>query len=143
MSHEDAGHYAKKHQNKNLDKKIASVLKKKSNNKTISCAAIHAAAEVLGISPIEAGIQADLMELRLVKCSLGLFGYDPGKKKINKNMEISELLNNELEKNSGNGTITCIKCWKIGRKLKIKRLDIASACENKGIKIKQCQLGAF
>lgn len=143
MTHEDAGHYAEKHQGIDLDKNIASMLKKKSDNGTISCAAIHAAAGLLGVSPIEAGIQADLMELRLVKCSLGLFGYGPGIKKINKDIEIPEPLNNELENNAENQRITCIKCWEIGKKLKIKRIDISSACEKKGFKIKQCQLGAF
>jgi hypothetical protein len=52
-------------------------------------------------------------------------------------------LNEQLDITSIDGRISCLECWTIAKKLKIKRLDMGSACEKKNIKIKPCQLGAF
>ncbi len=143
MTHEDAGHYAKKHQNKKIDERIAVVLKNKAKNGKITCASVHAAAKELGIPPRETGIQADLLELKLTKCSLGLFGYEPEWNILQKDLTISEELDNAINNTAENKRITCSACWKIAEELKIKKTDVASACEKKGLKIKQCQLGAF
>jgi len=143
MTHEDAGHYAKKHQNKKIDETIAVVLKNKAKNGKITCASVHAAAKELGIPPRETGIQADLLELKLTKCSLGLFGYEPEWNILQKDLTISEELDNAINNAAENKRITCSACWKIAEELKIKKTDVASACEKKGLKIKQCQLGAF
>ncbi len=144
MTHEDAGHYAKKHQDKKIDETISTALKNKSKNEKITCAAVHAVAEKLGILPREAGVQADLLELRLTKCSLGLFGYEPQWNILQKDLTISEELDNAINNAAAEDKkITCSACWKIAEELKIKKTDVASACEKKGLKIKQCQLGAF
>ena len=143
MTHEDAGHYAKKHKGQQPDERAACILKKKSNQGKISCAAAHAAAKELGITPAEAGIQADLLELRLTKCSLGLFGYEPNWTILQKDLPVSEELNTAIDAVSKDGRITCAACWKIAERLKMKKTDISSACEKKGLKIKKCQLGAF
>ncbi len=143
MTHEDAGHYAKKHKGQEIDEKIAKMLKEKSKNGSITCASVHGVAKELGILPSEAGIQVDLLELRLTKCSLGLFGYDPEWNILQKDLPISEELDNAINNASENKRITCAACWKIAEDLKIKKTDVASACEKKGLKIKQCQLGAF
>ncbi len=143
MTHEDAGHYAKKHQDKKIDETIAMVLKNKAKNGKITCASVHAAAKELGILPREAGVQADLLELRLTKCSLGLYGYGPQWDILQKDFTISEELDNAINSAAENKRITCSACWKIADELKIKKIDVASACEKKGLKIKQCQLGAF
>jgi hypothetical protein len=145
MTHEDAGHYAKKHQGIKIDKKIEEELKKSSENEKISCPIIHSIAKELSIKPEEAGIQTDLIELRLNNCQLGLFGWEgePSGKLIDKSIQISDTLEKELQTIIKDNRITCLECWDIAKKLKIKRLDVASACEKKGFKIKKCQLGAF
>ncbi len=143
MTHEDAGHYAKKHGNQAIDETIAMALKKKSKNGQVTCASVHAVAKELGIQPKEAGIQADLLELRLIKCSLGLFGYEPKWDILQKDLPISEELDDAINNAAEDKRVTCSACWKIAEELKIKKPDVASACEKKGFKIKQCQLGAF
>ncbi len=143
MTHEDAGHYAMKHHQKSLDPAISSHLEKSALDGTITCASVHRVAQSLDLSPGEVGIQMDLMELRLQECCLGLFGYEPTGKNFNKDIKVSQPFNEELEKISPEGRTTCVQCWDIARNFKIKRLDVGSACEKLGIKIKQCQLGAF
>ncbi|MEA1969081.1 MAG: hypothetical protein U9N77_12790 [Thermodesulfobacteriota bacterium] len=143
MTHEDAGHYALKHKTRELDKTIEMVLQKKTKNGKITCASAHSAARELGITPKEAGIQADLMELRLIKCSMGLFGYEPDGKILNKNIKVSKELDKKIEDAAKDGRIICRACWEIAKTMKLSRVDVASACDSKGVKIKNCQLGAF
>lgn len=143
MGHEDAGHYAMKHSDKTINPKIAALLEKEAVNRTITCKALHDIAENLGIKPKEVGVQADLMELRLKKCSLGLFGYEPSGKNLNKDVQITEALLSEIQKISANNRTSCIQCWSVASKLNISKRDIGSACDKIGIKIKHCQLGAF
>ena len=143
MTHEDRGHYAKKHKNETVDLSVKPLLEKKSENGTISCVNAHSVAEKAGITPEKAGIQADLIELRVVKCQLGLFGHPPDGKKLDPDVDISAELEQKLDNSSENGRITCRDCWKIADGMKIARNRVGSACEKKGLKIKQCQLGAF
>ena len=145
MTHEDAGHYAKKHQGIEIDKTIEEKLKKNAENEKISCPIIHSIAKELSITPEKAGIQTDLLELRLNCCQLGLFGWEgePSGKLIDKSIQITDALEQELKTTTKDNRITCLECWDIAKILKLKRVDIASACESKGIKIKKCQLGAF
>ncbi len=150
MTHEDAGHYAKKHQGIEIDKTIGEKLKNNSKDKKISCPAMHLVATELSVTPEKTGIQADLLELRLNHCQLGLFGWDnspsgklPPGKLIDKTIQISDSLEKELQTAVIDNRITCIKAWDVAKKLKMKRVDVASACEKRGIKIKKCQLGAF
>jgi hypothetical protein len=143
MTHEDAGHYAAKHKNVEINKDIAEKLKKNSENGNISCPVMHSIAKSLSTTPDKIGVQADLLEMRILYCQLGLFGWEPLGKLIDKTISISQNLDKELEKTVNDNRITCSGCWDIAKKLKMKRLDVASACEKKGIKIKKCQIGAF
>ena len=143
MTHEDAGKYALKHKGKQVDENVRNLLQKKADNGNITCAAAHAAAKELDKTPEEVGIQADLMELRLIKCSNGLFGYEPDGKILKKGMTVSSQLAKKIEKTADNKSITCLECWEIAKSMKISKVDAASACDSKGIKIKKCQLGAF
>lgn len=145
MTHEDAGHYAKKHQGVDINTTIKEKLNKSSEDNKISCPAVHLTAKELSVTPEEAGIQTDLLELRLNFCQLGLFGWEgePSGKLLDKNIEISDILEQELKSIVKDNRITCLECWNIAKKLKLKKVNVASVCENNGIKIKKCQLGAF
>lgn len=143
MTHEDAGHYAKKHQGVEIEENIEEKLKKNSEDEKISCPMIHSIAKTLSIPPKEVGIQADLLELRLCNCQLGLYGWEPSGKLIDENIHISDDLEKKLKEIVKDNRIICSECWDIAKELKIKKVDVASACEKKGIKIKKCQIGAF
>lgn len=144
MTHLDRGHYAKKHADTNLINPVAeTLLKTEAKNEKITCVAVHRIAKELGITPADAGVQVDLLELRLIRCSLGLFGYGKGVKMIKPVDSVAQDLENLLDQASDDGRISCKDCWRIAKELKVSRIDVSSACEFKKLRIRPCQLGAF
>lgn len=143
MTHEDKGHFAAKHKDQKINKAIAEKIRQLADDNCLICFSAHKAAAELKVSPSEIGVQTDLLEFRIARCQLGLFGYSDGKKRFDPDIEIGSALNEHLEKRNKDGKISCLECWNIADNLKIKKLDIGSACEKKNIKIKPCQLGAF
>ena len=143
MGHEDKGHYAQKHTGASLDPIISEKLKAAAEDGQITCSAAHRAANELGVSPLQIGIQTDLVEFRISKCQLGLFGYSTKKKKLDLELKISSQLHQALDDASEDGRISCTRCWEIAKTLKCSKLELGSACEIKSIRIKPCQLGAF
>ncbi|HKK98806.1 MAG TPA: hypothetical protein VJ943_01040 [Desulfotignum sp.] len=143
MAHQDEGHYAGKHPDQNTDPVIVKKLSDITEKNQLGCASAHKAAKELGVSPKAIGIQADLMELRIVKCQLGLFGHAPEQKRIDPGIDISDELWAAIESKRVDGRLSCRECWDIAKEWKISRLDMGSACEKMNIRIKPCQLGAF
>jgi len=144
MTHHDAGHYAAKHpKGIQIDPKIKSALSSKLSDNHISCTAAHTLAAELSVSPAQIGVSIDLMEARITKCQLGLFGYAPQKKVTRAANEVSPELKKKIEASLVDKRISCLRCWEIAAELSLKKIDIAAACEVLGLKIKPCQLGAF
>ena len=144
MTHHDADHYAAKHpEGTEIDPKIKSALTSKLSDNRLSCAAAHALAAELSVSPSQIGVSIDLIEARIIKCQLGLFGYTPQKKITQAADSVSPELKTKLEASLVDNRITCLRCWEIAAELSLKKIDIAAACEALGIKVKPCQLGAF
>ena len=109
MAHKDKGHYANKHQGKSIDETISKRIDSLADNGNVSCAAAHRIAKDLEISPPDIGVQIDLMEYRISKCQLGLFGYSPEKKRIDPEIEISKDLQGQLDKANTQEPISCSK----------------------------------
>ena len=144
MTHEDAGHYAAKHpKGVEADPKVAEQIRQRLSDNHITCAAAHAVAADFSLPPSQIGMTIDLLEARIVKCQMGLFGYSPQKNIVTPASRVSSELKNSLEAKLENGRISCKHCWEIASRLGIQKLDVAGACETMGIKIKPCQLGAF
>jgi hypothetical protein len=143
MGHEDKGHFAAKHTGKQINEAIVGKIRAQGDNTSITCASAHRIGKLFDVSPSEIGIQIDLLEYQIIECQMGLYGYSDGKKRIDPDIEMAPDLNELLDKTSKNGRISCLECWNIAKNLKLKRVDVSSACEKKNIKIKPCQLGAF
>ncbi|OQY02240.1 MAG: hypothetical protein B6I26_01445 [Desulfobacteraceae bacterium 4572_130] len=143
MTKKHAKDYAIKHSGKRINKKAEKIIKQKSKDEKITCKSLHIAAKEIGITPSDAGIQIDLMGLKLIECQLGVFGYLPNGKILKKEIKFSKQVEKIIEKNTQNGKIICKKCWEIAKNLKMKKLDISSIANIKNIKIKNCQLGAY
>lgn len=143
MGHQDRGHYAKKHQNSRPNPEIADKIKASARQGMIDCASAHRIAKTIGYPVAEIGVQTDLLELRISRCQMGLFGYGPQKKNLNPDVEISDALRHDILERQEEGRISCLSSWDIARAHKISRLDMGSACEKLEIRIKPCQLGAF
>lgn len=125
-----------------MNEALSKLIKEKTFDKRITCSAAHEIANTTGTSPEDIGKQIDLMEYRLTKCQLGLFGYK-NKKNLNPDIIITPKLNQKIDSAADDWKISCIACWDIAKDLDMHRLEIGSACEKKGLRIKPCQLGAF
>ncbi len=146
MTHEDAGHYSAKHPpGSDYQPEIAAAIKEKADGDQISCAKAHQIAADKGVSPAEIGKTIDLLEYRLIKCQLGLFGYEPEKKIVEPMPpeELTENLKEALSLAARDGKIACRDSWQIAARLSLPRMTVAAACETLEIKVSPCQLGAF
>ena len=86
---------------------------------------------------------ADLLELKLKKCQLGLFGYEPDKRIVKPAETVSEALETCILKELTDNRLSCEKAWEIAKKLGLTKMAVSAACEHLSIKINACQLGAF
>jgi hypothetical protein len=144
MTHHDKGHFAAKHpKGTMLDPTVESAIKQKSRKGTITCAAAHELAESLNLVPLKIGEAIDLMEYRISKCQLGLFGYSPQKKIVTPAPQVPPDLASEIRENLLNGKLPCATAWQLADRRGLSRLALSEACEALGIKVSPCQLGAF
>ncbi len=144
MTHEDAGHYGAKHPGGKIDAAIAEKINAGENQGRITCAAAHRIAGEQGCQPIQVGINIDLLEKRIEKCQLGLFGYvGPKGKAVDASAVVPPDLESAIRGGMQGDRITCKTIWEVARRLDLARLAVACACEGLGIKVNHCQLGAF
>jgi hypothetical protein len=144
VTHEDAGHYAGKHiEGTRSNPKIAEALKQSISEGRMTCAAAHKIAGNLNISLVEVGVNIDLLEIRISKCRLGLFGYGKQKKIVKPAKHIAEKLEKAIKESIADGRISCAACWDAARKAGCSKLDVSGACETLKVKISSCQLGTF
>ncbi|MDO9559962.1 MAG: hypothetical protein Q7I89_09800 [Syntrophales bacterium] len=144
MTHADADRYAAKHpEGRMLNKKIAEAVRKRAANGEINCADASAIAENFRVDMLEVGVTIDLLEIRLKRCQLGLFGYGQKKVIVEPAAEVSAELEKAIRGNLADGRLPCLAAWGIADRAGIARMAVSSACEALKIKIKPCQLGAF
>ena len=144
MAHEDAGHYGAKHPGGKIDTAIADSIRDSENQGRITCAAAHGIAQAHGCTPKQVGMNIDLLEKRINKCQLGLFGYGPQKaKSVEASAKVAQDLEAAIHGAMEGDRITCEAAWNVAKRLDLTKMDVACACEGMGIKVCQCQLGAF
>ena len=116
---------------------------KHSLNSELSCASALLIAKKLNISPNKIGMIADLINCRLVKCQMGLFGYRPNKKIVKTVKTENQNLKNTIIDNLVKGRLKCKIALDIASRFKVNKMTVSGICENMNIKITECQLGAF
>jgi hypothetical protein len=147
MTHEDAGKYALKHPTgKRPNEQIAKAIREKSSGGELACGLAEKISKELKVDMSEVGITADLLEMKIKKCQLGLFGW--GKKPnhgkaIHAADSVPVEMKSALEKVAENGAVTCAEIWGIADRLGIERKAVSAACDTLGLKIRACQLGTF
>jgi len=78
------------------DRVIKNEMLKRTNKNEVPCAVAFEIAKALQVSPEAVGMTADLMNYRLVKCQLGLFGYQPKKKIVTPQHTVTEDVKNAI-----------------------------------------------
>jgi len=142
MTHADTGRYSAKHApGESPDKKIAGAVRQKAVEGELACAEAEQIGAALGVPLAEIGRTLDLLELRINRCQLGLFGY-PGGKDLHP-AAVDPELEAAIRGRLAGGRLPCKAAWEIAAERKVARMKVSSACETLKIKIKPCQLGAF
>jgi hypothetical protein len=142
MAHKDAGHYAAKHgPDVSPDERISGAVLEKSAAGELACAEAERICLTLGVSLAEIGRTLDLLELRIGRCQLGLFGYPSGK--ALRPAAGDPALEAAIRVRLIDGRLPCQAAWEIAAGRKLTRMAVSSACEALKIRIKPCQLGAF
>jgi len=144
MAHLDKGKYFEKH---SKDSKIDDDLKReiieRVKDNSIACKEAEKIAGKKGIAIGEIGKAIDILNINIVECQLGLFGYGEIKKIVQPAKEIAPELKENILAALKNDRLPCSAAWAIAEKLNIPRMKVSAACETLRIKIKPCQLGAF
>ena len=144
MTREQGPKFSEKHgANPQMDPIITQKITEKAKNSEISCAVAFQIAEELNVTPADIGKGVDLLNVRLIKCQLGLFGYGPGKKAVKPKSPENQELENAIRVALVDTKLACRDAWDIAQRLSIPKMAVSAACEALDIKIKPCQLGAF
>lgn len=145
MSHKDAGNYARKRStDADFRPEIADCIRNKSKSGRISCSGAHGIAGELGSKPGEIGKAIDLMEIKVIQCQLGLFGYAGEQRNVvSPAGHVPDDLKRRILTDVKNHRISCESLWNIAQERGISKFDMTAACETMKQKICCCQLGTF
>ncbi len=145
MTHESEGRYREKHSsNIQPDSALAKLVRKKAENGRLACASAFTITKETGTPAAEIGRTADLLEIKINKCQLGLFGYTGKKRNIVKPAEeVSAELEQAIRDGVINGKLPCKNGWEIAERFGLSKMEITSACEMLNIRLSTCQLGTF
>ena len=145
MTHEFEGHYRAKHAaDFQVNATVAKRLRDKAEDGRLTCASAFAVVEETDVTPTDVGRTADLLELKITQCQLGLFGYGQGKRNIvSPAKKVPEGLGQALQNALVEGRLSCHKAWDIAKRFSLSKMEVTSACERLNIRFCSCQLGTF
>ncbi len=144
MSEKKRKPYSQKHDpTMRPDPSIAKEMKKRDADKQIPCAMAFEIARGLGVDPQQVGRTADVLDIPLVQCQLGLFGYKPENKIIRAEETSNQELKTAVIDSARNHRLSCEMAWQIADRFSISKLTVGNLCQANKIKIKGCRLGAF
>jgi len=125
------------------DSLITSKILKRTQNGKISCEDAFEIAKSLGVSANLVGMNADLLDVKLTKCQIGLFGYRPIKNIVTPQTQIDPDLKDAVLDARIDGKLPCKIAWEIASRFNIPKMTVSGVCEALDLQIKPCQLGAF
>jgi hypothetical protein len=146
MTHEDEGHYALKHEGRELDERIAAAVKARHVGVEFPCGVAETVGQELGVPLSEVGVTLDLLEIKICGCEIGMFGHETESGKhagFVPAASVPDELEAAIRGGLVEGKLTCAAAWKIAADQGLGRIEVGAACEGLGIKISKCQLGAF
>jgi len=144
MARRDSGSYARKHSpDRKANPAVAESVNQRAKGREIACVTAFSIANELGVTPDEVGLAVDLAEIRIVKCQLGLYGYQSGKSPLTPADSVSPDLEEAIRRALNEGRLACKASWEIAKSFGIAKMGVSSACEALQVKISSCQLGAF
>ena len=144
MTSKNKGHYAKKHSpDRKVNPLIAEAVRKMAKQGRLPCAVAFEIAKELDILPDEVGFTLDHLEIKIIRCQMGIFGYDHEKPPFRPLDSVSEGLKEAITHALEGDRLSCRAAWDIAKRLGIGKMVVTAACDKLNIKISSCQLGGF
>ena len=144
MTHEDGPKFSGKHgADAQADPKTTDRIKQNAVNGEVACAVAFQIVDQLNITPAKVGKAIDLLDYRIIKCQMGLFGYRPDKKAVKSQAPEDQQLEQAIRDALVDEKLACRDAWSLASRFNVPKMTVSGACEALGIKIKPCQLGAF
>ncbi|MEA3341930.1 MAG: hypothetical protein U9R15_18360 [Chloroflexota bacterium] len=131
-----------------VDETLAAAIRARLKEGKLPCASAFAIAREHGVTPLLVGQTADVLQIHLTRCQLGLFGY-PGHAKGWTAAKIAaraipEGLDEAIRAAvDSDGNFACVKAWEIAASFGIPKMQVAYVADHIGIRFSPCQLGAF
>ena len=126
-----------------MDERIAAAIQERVSEGTLRCTDAFRIAEEIGVMPLDVGEATDALEVQLVRCQLGLFGYGDPKRIVRPAERVAPELEQAIREGLVEGRLSCVEAWAIAARFGLSKLEVANAAEKLEIRIGQCQLGAF
>jgi hypothetical protein len=126
-----------------MDDRIVTAVRGQASDETLRCAAAFRIAEGLDVSPLAVGRAADGLNVRLMRCQLGLFGHGERKSVVEPAESVTPELEQAIRESLILGRLPCAVAWAIAARFGMPKLHVANAAEKLGLRVGQCQLGAF
>ncbi len=126
-----------------IDPRVSEAITSKADESGLACEGAFAVAAEIGVSPAVVGERMNQLQIPIIKCQLGLFGYSPKKRIVKPAETVTEDEEKAIRKALAKGKLPCAACWQLASQFEKTRLGMASICERLSVKIGPCQLGAF
>ena len=127
------------------DKKMAEEIRARISGGTLSCAEAFSVADHRDVDPLDVGRAADALKIKLSHCQLGFFGYSGKAKGWGDGFgPVSGELEAALKRRAGReGRVPCPVLWELAELFGLQRMQAGYAADRLGIRVEDCQLGAF
>lgn len=126
-----------------MNEKIAAAIRERAPEEKLSCGNAFRIAEELNAKPLAVGETANEMDVQIVHCQLGLFGYTDQDGIVEVADDVSPDVEQAIREGLIVGRLPCAVAWAIAARFGIPKTHVANAAEALGIRIGQCQLGTF
>jgi len=126
-----------------MNERVASAVRERAPEGTLRCAEAFRIAEQLDATPAAVGETADTLDVRLTHCQLGLFGYGERKSVVEPAAEVAPQVEQAIREGLILDRLPCAAAWAIAARFQMPKLHVANAAEKLGVRVGQCQLGAF
>ena len=108
-----------------IDDRIKTLVLEHSENKKLKCATANKIAKDFNISAGDIGRHADLLDIRLTKCQMGLFGYPQGSKIVKESESVNPDLEKAIKTKIVSGKISCREAWNIASEMEMSKIEVS------------------
>lgn len=126
-----------------MDERVATAVRERAREGMLRCVEAFGIAQMLSVTPMAVGEAADALGVRLTCCQLGLFGYGERKSIVEPAEQVAPGLEWAIREGLILGRLPCAVAWAIATRFGMPKLQVANAAEKLGVRVGQCQLGAF